>query len=253
MVVGPTFGEYARAIRAAGGQPVECLVEGSSDHPPNLKRAIRLAGRERPSLIFLCNPNNPTGYLLSSADIARLAEAAPTALLVVDEAYMSFVEPNIAAAANVVPLVETGRVVVLRSLTKDCAIAGLRLGYAIAHPDLIRSMDAVRPPWNVNAAAVAAGLSALSDSDHLARGIQVVSEARPFLTSQLQRLGYTVWPSVANFLLVEVGDGAGLRHRLIQQGLVVRDCASFGLPECIRIGLKPMPDCRRLIEALESV
>ncbi len=166
---------------------------------------------------------------------------------------MSFVEPGIAEIANVQELVEAGRAVVLRSLTKDCAIAGLRLGYAIARPDIIRSLDAVRPPWNVNAAAVAAGLAALLDREHLAMGVEVVAEARSFLTGELERLGYRVWPSVANFLLVEVGDGAGLRRRLMEHGLVVRDCASFGLPQCIRIGLKPVPDCRRLIEALEVV
>lgn len=253
MVVGPTFGEYARAIRTAGGQPVECLADRAPDLSPNLAGAIRVAVKECPSLIFLCNPNNPTGYLLSGADMTRLAEAVSAARLVIDEAYMSFVEPELAASADVAPLVESGRAVLLRSLTKDCAIAGLRLGYAIARPDLIRSMDAVRPPWNVNAAAVAAGLAALSDIDHLAQGMRVVSEARSFLTGELQRLGYKVWPSVANFLLVEVGDGAGLRRRLIERGLVVRDCASFGLPECIRIGLKPVPDCRRLVEALEDV
>ena len=253
LVLGPTFGEYARAIRAAGGQSVECLADRSSDLSPNIASAIQIALQVRPSVIFVCNPNNPTGSLLSGADLTKLAEAAPTARLIVDEAYMSFVEPAIAALASVTALVEAGRAVVVRSLTKDCAIAGLRLGYASARPDIIRSLDAVRPPWNVNAAAIAAGLAALSDAKHLARGMEVVLQARSYLTSEFDRLGYKVWPSVANFLLVEVGDAAGLRRRLIERGLVVRDCASFGLPQCIRIGLKPVPDCRRLIEALEVV
>ena len=253
LIVGPTFGEYARAIRAAGGQPVNCPADRSSDFLPNLADAMQIARQELPSLVFVCNPNNPTGSLLSGAQLTGLAEAAPTARLVVDEAYMSFVEPGVAASSSVEALVEAGRAVVLRSLTKDCAIAGLRLGYAIARPQIIRSLDAARPPWNVNAAAVAAGLAALSDREHLARGLDVVSEARTYLTNELERLGYHVWPSVANFLLVEVGDAAGLRRRLIQHGLVVRDCASFGLSQCIRIGLRPVRDCRRLIEALELV
>ena len=253
MVVGPTFGEYARAIRSARGQPVICPFDRTSDDFTGVTSAIQVAIQEQPSVVFVCNPNNPTGSLLSGAQLTRLADAVPTARLVVDEAYMSFVEPGIAETANVHALVAAGRVMVLRSLTKDCAIAGLRLGYAIARPHIIRSLDAVRPPWNVNAAAVAAGLAALADREHLAQGVEVVSEARSFLTGELERLGYRVWPSVANFLLVEVGDGAGLRRRLIAHGLVVRDCASFGLPDCIRIGLKPVSECRRLIEALEVV
>ncbi len=253
LVVGPTFGEYQRAIRAAGGQPVSYCADRSSDFSPNLADVMRIADEERPSLIFICNPNNPTGHLLSSAQLARIVEAAPTARMVVDEAYMSFVDSEIAASADIAVLVEAGRAVILRSLTKDYAIAGLRLGYAVARPEIISALDAVRPPWNVNAAAVAAGLAALSDDDHLARGRAVVVEARSYLTSELSRLGYKVWPSVANFLMVKVGDGAGLRHRLIKRGLVVRDCASFGLPECIRIGMKPLRDCRRLIEALVDV
>ena len=100
LVVGPTFGEYQRAIRAAGGQPVSYCADRSPLSSPDLADVMRIADEERPSLVFVCNPNNPTGHLLSSAELARIVEAAPTARLVVDEAYMSFVHSEIAASAR---------------------------------------------------------------------------------------------------------------------------------------------------------
>ena len=135
-VVGPTFGEYARAIGVAGGR----LVDTDADA----------------QLVFVCNPNNPTGQYRTRAEIE--AVAARGALCVLDEAYVAFVDD----AWDSNDLLERGNFVILRSMTKDHALPGLRLGYALASPEIAQAMEAVKPPWSVNAGALRAGLAALA-------------------------------------------------------------------------------------------
>ena len=140
--------------------------------------------------------------------------------------------------------------VILRSMTKDYALTGLRLGYALAAPAVIARLAALQPDWSVNALAQAAGLVALADADYLPRARAAVVAAKDYLTRELTAQGYGVLPSAANFLLAAVGSGAVVREKLMRRGLFVRDCASFGLPDCIRIGIRPLPDCQRLAAAL---
>jgi len=146
-----------------------------------------------------------------------------------------------------------GNVVLLRSMTKDHALAGLRLGYALASPEVVTTLKKVQPSWSVNAAAQAAGLAALSDADHLRETLPKIAEAKAYLEEELTCLGLRVVPSTANFLLVEVGDGRTLRRRLLSHGLMVRDCTSFGLPEYVRIAARQMEECRQLIETLRQL
>ncbi|MGE5618669.1 MAG: pyridoxal phosphate-dependent aminotransferase [Sphingomonadaceae bacterium] len=249
LVVGPTFGEYARACQVAGAS-VETVAAGEQDgfrpDPDAIER--RIAGF-RPRLVFLCNPNNPTGQILQAESILRLLEGCEETLLVVDEAYLPFCRP----APDLVPFLPDGKLLLLRSMTKDHALAGLRLGYAVAHPDLIQWLDRVRPPWNVNAAAQAAGLAALVEGGHVEEARRVVEEARRFLSEELSGLGLEVIPSAANFLLVRVGRGNEFRAALLDRGICVRDCASFGLPAYVRIGVRTLPECRMLVDAVREV
>jgi histidinol-phosphate aminotransferase len=232
-IVGPTFGEYARAARVVGAE-VEQV--GTPSEASDAR------------VLFLCNPNNPTGAYRRMHEIASLLDEAPDRLLVLDEAYAGFVEERWPSE----PLLERANLVILRSMTKDHALPGLRLGYALAASDVAHALDAVRPPWSVNAGALRAGLAALELAAlaHVARGREVVCAARRLLTDGLRALGYRVWPSHANFVLVEVGDGARLRRALLPYGLVVRDCASFGLPACIRIACRETAPCERLLDVL---
>jgi histidinol-phosphate aminotransferase len=167
---------------------------------------------------------------------------------VVDEAYLSFVED----ADSLLDFVDEG-LVLLRSMTKDYALAGLRLGYAVAAPHVIEAMATVRPPWSVNALAQAAGLAALADSEHLPSSRRAVAALRALVTKELGRLGLEVLPGAANFLLVRVGNGAAIRSALLAKGVCVRDCTSFGLPDYIRIGLRPPPESGRLVAAMREV
>ena len=246
-ILGPTFGEYARAARIFGAD----IVEFNTSLPPT--GTTPSAGHSLPplarpfSLLFVCNPNNPTGTYLEQDEVHRLLTTG--ALVVLDEAYVGFVE-------NAWPsqtLVERhANLVIVRSFTKEQALPGLRLGYLLASRQLARACEAVRPPWNVNAGALRAGLAALlpSAEDHLTTARACVAESKYLLAEGLTRLGYAVQPSAANFLLIQVGNGEAFRRSLMPFGMVVRDCASFGLPEYVRVACRRPDECVRLLEAV---
>ena len=248
LIVGPTFGEYARAARIAGATVHEYRASAAGDFAVDLEALTAQVEACRADALFLCNPNNPTGTLVAPAAIADLAARLPDTLVVVDEAYRQFVE----VPPLTTPLLAGGNLVLLRSLTKDYALAGLRLGYALAPAPVGAALAAVRPPWSVNAVAQAAGLAALGDEEHLARGRAEVRRARAYLAAALADLGLRPLPSAANFLLVEVGDAPAVRAALLRQRVCVRDGTSFGLPGHIRVGLRTVPECARLVAAIRA-
>jgi histidinol-phosphate aminotransferase len=254
LVVGPTFGEYARAARIAGAAVVEWRAAEARSFRPDPDALAAAIRRTCPRLVFLCNPNNPTGVLLDRAVVTHLLATLQEGLLVVDEAYAAFADD----APRLSPLLGDGRLVLLHSLTKDYGLAGLRLGYALGASTLIATLDRVRPPWNVNAMAEVAGLAALADEAHLASARGEVVTARAYLVNALRHLGLRVYPPAANFLLVDVGctpvgDGQAFRSALLHYGICVRDCASFGLPSCVRIGVRTLAACARLVAAAAEV
>jgi threonine-phosphate decarboxylase len=257
LVATPTFGEYAHASALNGGRVVEetwALPLGGGLDWRRLRAAI-LAGR--PRLVWLCAPNNPTGDALDSPAAAELLAATATAggVLVVDEAYADLLldgEPP-----DLTPLLagpHGARLLLLRSLTKGYALAGLRLGYLLARPEALAAPRRLRPPWTVNALAQAAGLAALAaDDDLLARDRARLTATKRWLVAALGRAGYPVAPGRTNWLLVEVGDAAGVRRKLLTRGLLVRDCASFGLPAHIRVAVRRPGECRRLVAVLAAL
>jgi histidinol-phosphate aminotransferase len=256
VIIGPTFGEYRAAAGLMGARVTEYRAP-SADFQPDVAAIEALIERQQPRLTFLCNPNNPTGVYLAQEAVEALAAACGEGVLVVDEAYRAFVADPWPSE----PLVERGpglssaegNVVLLRSMTKDHALAGLRLGCALASPEVVAALKKVQPSWSVNAAAQAAGLAALSDENHLRESLPKIAKAKTYLVEELTRLGLRVVPSAANFLLVEVGDGRDLRRKLLSHGLMVRDCASFGLPEYVRIAARRMEECHWLVETLQQL
>jgi len=247
----PTYGEYTGACRQAGAVVSSFEATSNPSFCWDVVKAAQRIIQERPRLVFVCNPNNPTGVYLGLEEIEPLAEAVADcgALLVIDEAYLSFVS----GPWDSMGLPAPDNVVLLRSMTKDYALTGLRLGYAIASENVIANLQAFQPDWSVNGLAQAAGLAALADTEYLPRARQAVDQAKSLLSDRLDRLSLTVHPSAANFLLVNVGDASVWHDKLMRLGLFVRDCTSFGLPEHIRIGIRSMADCQRLIEAMETV
>ena len=251
LQLSPTYGEYAGACRLIG---VAISDFQASLYPPfrwDMDEAVSLIRKDRPRLVFVCNPNNPTGVYLDEDGVKRLAGATADGggLLVMDEAYISFVD----GPWNSLGMALDGNVVLLRSMTKDYALTSLRLGYAVASVDIIDQLAALQPDWSVNGFAQAAGMAALADASYLSRAKDAVDEAKDFLADRLDRLGLTVLPSAANFVLVDVSDGNLWRDKLMRSGIFVRDCASFGLPSYIRIGIRALPDCQRLVAAMETV
>jgi histidinol-phosphate aminotransferase len=179
----------------------------------------------------------------------EILSAARDSLVILDEAYIAFTEDTWVSTN----LVEGNNLVILRSMTKDYALAGLRLGYAIAAEPIISVLKRVRPPWNVSSVAQVAGIYALKTDGYLEECRTRIKEAKEFLVEGLKRLGLSPLPSSTNFFLVKVGDAARLRQTLLEEGILVRDCTSFGLPDYIRLAPRSIAECQRLLSAIREV
>lgn len=263
VVVEPTFSEYAAAARSFGAEVVRVRLD--PDHGFRLNAEALLAAIGPGSLVFLCNPNNPTGGLVPEPEISGLFRALRSrgALLAVDESFIDFVpDPRSASVAR-----QAGAapgLAVIGSLTKFYALPGLRLGYLVAAADFIRAFEEGRPPWTVNSLAEQAGLAALADRGFPARVRHLVSRERHYLAEGLLRLGWLrPWPATANFLLVRITGSPDLRRWpdlssaeltrvLAQRGILVRDCRSFpGLgSDHFRVAVRGRADNRQLLAAL---
>ena len=211
-----------------------------------LKKAIQLY---QPKAIFLCNPNNPTGHYFSRDEIEMLIAKLDDTLLILDEAYINFVNKQWSS----LPLVKRGNIIILRSMTKDYGLAGLRLGYAVAAEDIINTLRRVCPPWNVNIAAQKAGIAVLDADNFIEQSRRRTWHARQFLVNELCSIGLSALPTNTNFFLIKVYSGRSFRKTLLRQGILVRDCASFGLPEYIRVAPRNMADCHKLINVIKKL
>lgn len=245
----PTFAEFERAVQLAGASVFPWKANPERGFRWTLRNKADVLRRVTPPLVYLCNPNNPTGVYLAQAEVAALANGLTGGPLLLDEAYVNFVE----AAWDAVPLIAGGRVILLRSMTKDYGLAGLRLGYIVAHRHAVAAVAQLQPEWSVSAAAQAAGLAALADEEHLRRSVALVREAKAALLEGLVRLDLPVQAGAANFLLIRTGDATAVRLDLLRRGIAVRDCRSFGLPDYIRVGVRTPPENARLLEALAAV
>lgn len=248
LVLGPTFGEYAQVARLMGARLLTWGARPEEDFSIDEAAVAALLQELRPRVAFLCHPNNPTGTLLDVEAIADWAAESPQTLFVVDEAYLPF-----AAGAPSVLTVASRNMLVLRSMTKAHALAGLRLGYAVGSAEVIATLALVQPPWSVNALAQAAGLAALEDQAHVTWSLARVTEAKHLLVERLRTLDLPPRPSATHFFLLEVGEATALRRALLQRGILVRDCTSFGLPAYIRIATRRPEDNERLLAALTEV
>ena len=251
LLLTPTYGEYDGACRLAGAEILNLEADLTGDFRWDIRAATRIIETKKPELVIVCNPNNPTGVYLVRQEIGYLADAAKVAgsLLVVDEAYLSFVEDP----WDSLELLDRSEVMLVRSMTKDYAQTALRLGYALASEEVVSRLREYQPDWSVNGLAQKAGVSALADTGYLHRAREAVFSAKNFLSYELRALGLEVPRSEANFILAKVGDAAKWRSLLLAKGMVVRDCTSFGMPEYIRVGIRPLADCQLLAAAMAEV
>lgn len=253
LILAPTFGEYIRAIQLVGGIPHECRPT-RPDLRLEVEAVAEIIRQLQPDGIWLCNPNNPTGQQWTAEELTYLQAADPErrAWWLIDASYCYFGTANEPIPS---PAALDSQTILLRSLTKEHSLAGLRLGYAVAQPELIETLSNVQAPWSVNSLAQVAGVAALQPDllrwrdDSLARLHGHAAE----LWERLAELGYPVLPSSTPYTLVEVGDAAAFRRKLLQQGILVRDCASFGLPDYIRIAAQLPEENERLLAAVADL
>jgi histidinol-phosphate aminotransferase len=233
----PTYGLYAQACTTAGAR-VERVP--ARDHRHDLEAVAAAAHRTGARLVWLCDPNNPTGSLAERAEWEALLDALPArCAVVVDEAYVEFVEPGRRLRRE--EDVAAGRpVLLLRTFSKIFGLAGLRLGYALADESLAAYLDVVQEPFNVNRAALAAGRTSLARTEIVGERRRANASARAVLADGLREAGAHPFPSEANFVLADVGvDDLALADRLLRRGILVRPGSEFGLEGTIRVTVGP--------------
>ena len=250
LLVEPTYGEYRLSCEIAGAEVQTFLTSAKDDFKPDISALTNQIKSEKPKILFICNPNNPTGYFLKRDEFEKILSVASESLVVLDEAYVSFVDQAWLSTGYI----NANNLLILRSMTKNYALAGLRLGYAVAGEEIITILSRVCPPWNVNAIAQKAGITALQCKEYLEKSRKSVFREKKYLVTSLEKLGFVCVPSDANYFLVKVSDAAEFRKRLLISGrLLVRDCTSFGLPEYIRIAPRSHNQNRQLINAIKEL
>ncbi len=244
----PTYSDYEIACYLAGAKVIKQPMPVEPDLRLDVTETVDLIRQHRPKGIFICNPNNPTGQYLSREEITEILNAAPDSLVVLDEAYIAFTDN----AWESLKLINRGNLAILRSMTKDYALAGLRIGYAVAAGPIISVLRRIKSPWNVSSVAQAAGIFALKADGYLDECRMKIKEAKEFLLEGLRGLGFSPLSSDANFFLVKVGGGEKFRQALLERGVIVRDCASFGLPDYIRLAPRTISECQKLLAAIKE-
>jgi histidinol-phosphate aminotransferase len=202
-------------------------------------------------LIFVPNPNNPTGTLLSQKAIDHFMSHVPERVVAVfDEAYFEFLD----RPPDTLQFVREGRnIVVLRTFSKIHGLAGLRIGYALGSADLVEVLHKTRQPFNVNSIAQVGALAALEDEEHLHQTKRAIDEGRAYLQEQFSKMKIPFVPGTANFVMVNVGDGHATFEKLLRQGIIVRPLKGYNLPEWVRISVGTTEENRKLVAALKAV
>ncbi|HEX6037565.1 histidinol-phosphate transaminase [Longimicrobium sp.] len=251
LVAAPAFGEYARAAALCGARVTE--IRGADPFAPEADEVVDAIRRVRPRVVFLAAPSSPAGRAYTADALARVADACADAgaRLVLDQSYDAF----LSAPLGTPTLGDHPAVLVIRSLTKDHALAGLRAGFAIGPAPLIERLERVRTPWSASTpaqAAAGAALSAAGDA-HLAATLPRLRAERMRIAATLDAAGIATVPSDTHYLLADVGDGRTWTSALRRTGIAVRPCASFGLPRHVRIAARTPAENDALLAALPPV
>jgi histidinol-phosphate aminotransferase len=248
IVAEPTFLIYALQARVCGASVRAVPLKDDRYDLSAMKAAVT----SQTKLIFIANPDNPTGTYVTSWELeAFLSGLPPQVLVLIDEAYHEFVTARDYPRA--LAHVADKPVLVTRSFSKAYGLAGLRIGYGIAAPGIIAALEAVREPFNVNSLAQAAAVGALDDTGYLARSRRLLEQGRRYLTAELDALGIDYLDGVANFFLLKVGPKAPqVAEALLHRGLIVREMSAWKLPGCIRVTFGTMTENRAFIRALKQ-
>ncbi|WP_442604175.1 histidinol-phosphate transaminase [Paenibacillus sp. KN14-4R] len=245
-----TFSRYETNVQIEGGVTVTVpLIDGAHDLEGML-RAIN----HRTRMIFVCNPNNPTGTIVGEQELfSFIQKVPPHVILVIDEAYYEYVQDS--DYLQTLPhLHQYANLVVLRTFSKIHGLAALRIGYGIMHPSLVQSLMKVKEPFNTNRLAQAAAIAALDDTEFVNSCARLNDEGRTYLQQEITRIGLTHFPSHANFLMIHLNrSGNDVFQALLAEGVIVRSGSLLGYPETIRVSIGTMEENTAFIQALEKV
>lgn len=247
IIPAPSFPIYTRSVRLMGGLPVFSPLKHHSIDLTDIRARITV----KTKVIFLCNPNNPTGTILTRAALDEFMGRLPDRLVVIlDEAYREFVTHG--EFPDGLAYLRQGKpVVIVRTFSKIAGLAGIRLGYAVGHPAFAEAVDRVRNPFNVNILAQAAGLGALRDKAFTKKTLKTTVQERDWLAAEFRRLGFEPIPSETNFVCVDVRqDGEPVAEHLLTCGIQVRSCGIYDMPNHLRVSVGTHRENARVIRVL---
>lgn len=241
------FAVYPLATQATGARGIETPAR---DYGHDLK-AMLDAICDDTRIIFIANPNNPTGTLLDGAALEHfLGQVPDTVLVVLDEAYTEYL-PEAARSDSIGWLKKYPNLLITRTFSKAYGLAGLRVGFALGHSDVVDLLNRVRQPFNVNSLAQAAAVAAMLDEAFLEECVEINRKGMEQIKAGFERMGLEYIPSHANFVTVKVGNAAAINHSLLKQGVIVRPVANYGMQEYLRVSIGMEAENSKFLQALE--
>ncbi|MEW5769713.1 MAG: histidinol-phosphate transaminase [Pseudomonadota bacterium] len=243
------FAVYPLAVQAAGARGIEVPARDFGHDLEAMLAAIEADTR----LVFIANPNNPTGTLVDGAALADFVARVPAHVgIVLDEAYFEYLPAEL-RGDSLAWIDAHPNLMVTRTFSKAYGLAGLRVGYAVCHEQVVDLLNRVRQPFNVNSLAQAAAIAALDDAAFLEHGLSINREGMAQLTHGLDALGVSYIPSHGNFLACRVGDAARVNHALLERGVIVRPIAGYGMPEHLRVSVGLAEENTRFLRVLGEI
>ena len=248
------FAVYPIVTAAVGARPI---VVPAKDYGHDLAAMAEAIGEDT-RIVFIANPNNPTGTWLGEAELATFLDRVPPHVLVVlDEAYYEYASDPATGLEDYPDgsrwLDRHPNLILTRTFSKAYGLAGLRVGYALSHPQVADLLNRVRQPFNVNSLALAAAEAALADRQHLQRSVLLNVAGLAQLQEGFERLGLQALPTAGNFVCVKVGQGMAVYEALLREGVIVRPVDNYGLPEYLRVSVGTEAENARFLTALEKV
>ena len=253
VVIGnPTFSYYEIASRIADAK---CVFVPLTNYTYDLMKILKKI-TSKTKLVFVCNPNNPTGTIVSKKEVDKFLRLLPAHVIAVfDEAYAEYVDDiNFPSSVEYIRGKTKKHIIVLKTFSKIYSLAGLRIGYGISNSEIIKYLNLVRKPFNVNSVAQSAALISLGHKEWLDKSREMVFAGKEYLYKQLDKLEIKYVPTQANFLLIELDEkGKVISDKLMAYGIIVRATTSFGLPNCIRVTIGTKKQNMRFIEVFKKI
>jgi histidinol-phosphate aminotransferase len=250
IIPDPSFLMYEIMAKSAGAMLLRVPLKSLSIDLDGIAGRIS----ERTRIIFICNPNNPTGTILSKSDFEKFLQKVPKdVIIVVDEAYIEFVRDD--NCFRGIDYLDSGRsVVTLRTFSKIYGLAGLRIGYGVMPEEITGILNRIRPPFNVSSLAQAGAIAALRDEAFFRKTVCLIHNGLDFMYDSLNRMGIRYFTTQANFFLIDVGKKADdVFENLLREGIIIRSMTSYGYPEYVRITVGLPEENVRFLKALEKV